>query len=299
MRVSATFEAASGQPLIYERWSSPGPGQPPALDQRISILAVERVDAPPPEALALFDATLAPYRPTAPAGTPAPKGFDPSSSYLGMKMIAGDQISQPSFWFGDLYALLGPPAHDGILEAPNGSMNGYLLGRVDFGAVPGGWCDRSADGSRLAFNWVHPGVKTNAEAHLRWIELYAPGLVYEPDSEIILHSSVAFAPSGYTLAFFACKREACGLYLLEADSDRSSARLLTRDLISAAPPTWKPDGSQIASEGIDNQGNVILTIVDAQTGAIVYQGPRSGSPFEDWDARIVEGQSSFERCVSP
>jgi hypothetical protein len=134
---------------------------------------------------------------------------------------------------------------------------------------------------------------------LRWLDLSAPGQVYEPDPELKLQGSVAFAPTGYTLAVFACKQEACGLYLLEAKGDNASARLLTPDLVNFAPPTWKPDGSEIASEGLDSQNNLILTIVDAHTGAILYQGPRAGSPFESWGVSTVEEQTGFGRCVSP
>jgi hypothetical protein len=298
-RTNLALDAQSGQPLVHERWSSPGPGEPLALDQRNATLLLERVDAPPPEMLVLFEATPAPFRPADPVGTPAPEGFDPSSSYVGMKIIPGDSVHQPTSFLGDLYALAEPPAPDGILSAPGSASNGYLLGRVDFGAVSGGWCDRSTDGRRLAFNWVQPGMETNPATHLRWFELTAPGAVHEPDPELNLQSSVAFAPTGYTLAFFACKQEACGLYLLDAEGDPGSARLLTPDLIGYAPPTWKPDTSQIASESLDGQGSPVLTIVDAQTGAIVYQGPRAGSPFESWGVSLVEGQTSFERCIAP
>ncbi len=299
-RTSLTLDTDNGRILVYQNWRSPGPGLPLALETQIALWQAERVSAPPPEILALLDTPSTPYQPATPQGELAPAGFDPSASYLGMNILAADATSQPSAWVGDLYALPQNPGGGGLITPAQAKQNGgYLLGRVDFGAVPGGWCDRSANGKRLAFNWQHPSQETGPDVRLRWFELSAPGMVYEPDPALVLSSPVSFAPSGYTLAFFACKNGACGLYLLEADQPETPARLLTPDLNGYAPPTWKPDGSQLASESLDAQGAAILTIVDIQTGAILYQGPRLGSPFENWGAALTIELTGFGRCISP
>jgi hypothetical protein len=299
-RSSLWVDTASGQPLVYERMVSPGTDQPMELMQRITINAVQRIASPPPDMLALFDATPAPYHAAPAYGTPAPEDFDSSQSYIGMKMIGADSAFQPTFWYGDLYNVNDPLLPDGTLyDANQLSPDSYFLGRVDFGATPGGWCDRSADGSRLAFNWEHPSQANGPDIKLRWFDLSAPGMVHEPDPDLVMNSPVSFAPSGYTLAFFACRRGVCGLYVLETGEADTPARLLAPDLASYAPPTWKPDGTQIASEMLDEKQQVILTIVDARTGKILYQGPRAGSPFESWGVEIVQEQTGFGRCVAP
>ena len=233
---TALFDATSGKLLAQEIWIK-SPDGTEKRTYRMEALASETVSVPPAGILALLEQPLTPYQPLPPQGTPAPQGFDPSGSTLSMTMVAGDDPNTPNFWYGDLYASGVPTAS--VLTAS------YLLGRVDFGNVPGGWCDRSADGSKLAFNYVAASNERPYETTLRWFDLRQIDVVHNPIPHISMVSPPSWAPQGSQMAFFACAGETqCGVYLLDATTDQ--ARWLSAISGSGMPPVLKPAGPQIA-----------------------------------------------------
>ena len=248
---------------------------------------IERLDAPPAEVLELLGQEAGPYTPRPPEGTPAPPGFDPTHSLLSKRTIEGDDFERPSFFYGDIYA------------------GSYLLGRVNFGSVPDGQCDRSADGSKLAFTYQtedQQGWLTGSS--LRWLDLSDVTAVHEPAPELRVTNRVAWSPVGERIAFSACQggQEACGLYLY--DLPTGDVRLLNSAASTIWDVIWKPDGGQLAfvSTVADTY---TLYVLDAASGEIIYQGvfdldawrPAANAPIDDWGIDIPRGYSG-SRCFT-
>ncbi len=288
LRRLTVIDQESGAQLYSEMVGTTPEGEE-QLDWRHTYETVERIPQPPEEVLALLGQTPGPYQPPASEGAPAPAGFDPSQSELTLRSFPGDNFDQPTFWVGDIYA------------------GSYLLGRVNFGASPGGYCDRSADGSKLAFNFLV--INNNAEGHeyLHWLDLHDVSKIFDPAPDLELISKVAWAPQGSRLAFSACKtgRSACGLYFLDADANQVD--LLSTDGVGYTPPIWKPDGSQIASISTDVNNVYTLYIVDAITGKTIYQGlfnadtwqAGADAPTNDWGVEIPRGYTGSSCFKTP
>jgi hypothetical protein len=174
----------------------------------------------PPEVLDLLGQEFRRYVPPA----PDPAGFDVSQSELTLRTIPGDSFERPTRFYGDIYAAGGEAAE-------------YLLGRVDFGAVPGGWCDRSADGDRLAFTYQVMEGNSFTSATLRWLDLRAVDQVHEVAPELILLSPAAWSPTAEQIAFSACTdlqdRRACSHRPVPRSGNCSGSRMGARLPLSA------------------------------------------------------------------
>lgn len=166
------YDQESGAPLFSELARTLPDGQE-SLVWRLTYEQVERVPEPPEEILALLGQTPSGYQPKPAEGTPPPEGFDPAASALTLLTTEGDDFMQPTFFYGDIYA------------------GEYLLGRVDFGAVPGGYyCDRSADRSRLAFGYLVIYNVMESRTTLHWLDLEDVSLVYAPAPDLAMISPV-------------------------------------------------------------------------------------------------------------
>lgn len=264
-----------------------------SLDNRTTLEVAERVDAPPADALALLGKDFSGYTPAAPYGTPAPQGFDPSRSKLTLHSVPGDRFDGPTFWYGD------------ISTTGDASGNDYLLGRIDFGNVPDGWCDRSADGSKLAFNHLKTDPSGSvSNSSLRWFDLRSFETIHQPAPELVNLGVLSWSTKVEKLAVFACKadQKSCGLYLLDPVTDQ--IQLLLPEVYSSWQPIWDPDGSQIAFVNTLGQNNTMY-IVNIQTGQVAYQGKfdasawqvPADSPTNSWGVtfpRGINGSRCFE-----
>ncbi len=261
------------------------------LESRTTLDVAERVDMPPADVMALLKEDFSGYTAPAPYGTPAPEGFDPSYSLLSLHSIQGDSFDAPTFWYGDIYAV----------EDPSGIE--YLLGRVDFGSIPGGFCDRSASGARLAFNYTttdRGGSFTNSS--LRWFDLHSLDTIHQPAPDLVNLGMLSWSPRREELVVFGCKanQEGCGLYLLDPAVDQ--IQLLLAGVYTSWQPIWNPDGSQIAFVNTQHD-NDTLYIVDISTGKVIYQGEfdpdawqvAADSPTNTWGVTFPRGISG-SRC---
>jgi hypothetical protein len=231
-------------------------------------------------------ATLKPpsstYVPPAPEGGPPPADFDPSNSPLDIRIHMGDDLNNPSFFYGDIYAM------------------DYLLGRVDLGYSPVRWCDRSEDGSRLAFVYFTP-PETGESHKLRWFDLRDVTEVFDPLPDLEIKSGISWSPLGYQLAFFACAaEEKCGLYLL--DADKNEYQLITDDVMGYHLLLWKPDGEELAFYATGTGGEKFY-IVNVEHGEITFTADREidlqapGSPIREWGVMFTEGKDCFDNYL--
>ena len=283
-----SVDAASGAWLYTETvklQEGDDPQTGGSLENRTTLEIAERVDTPPADALALLDKDFSGYTPAAPYGTSAPQGVDPTRSKLTLHSVPGDSFDAPTFWYGDI------------------SADGYLLGRVDFGSVPGGFCARSADGSKLAFNYTttdaHGSVTGNS---LRWFDLRDLETIQQPAPELVNLGILSWSTKVEKLAVFGCKadQQDCGLYLLDPATDQT--RLLLPGVYTSWQPIWSPDGVQIAFVDTIKESNT-LYVVDIQTGQVIYQGEfdadawqvPANSPTNAWGVTFPRGLNG-SRC---
>jgi len=281
------FDRTSGARLKSELVQSHPDGQEEPI-WRYTYQTIEYRSTSPTEVLALLGQESHGYIPPAPQGTPAPSGFDPTQSKLTSLTIPGDSFEQPTRFFGDVYA------------------GDYLLGRLDFGARPGGHCARSADGSKLAYVYEVLDGDRLASATLRWLDLRQVTAVNEVAPGLILLGPPAWSPVANQIAFSACtglvegRFEGCGVYLY--DLAVAQPRLLTTAGATAWDILWKPDGAQIAFVSTMDESHTYF-ILDAIAGDVLAQGVFDadawqfppGSPVNDWGVTFPRNYAG-SRC---
>jgi hypothetical protein len=277
----------TGQIIYFERIINPESSYA-QVNRPITYNLIERADSPTPEILAYLDQAPQGYQPLPPQGVLAPPEFDPSQSKLSMVTVIGDNPERPSQFFGDIYA------------------DDYLIGRIDFGAVPGGWCDRSPDGRRIAFTYTTEQPDNSYYETFRWYSLIDRQVI-DPFPALELRSNVSWAPDSIRLAFTAITDgdyENRALYVYNTNTGE-----LTRLAPEAAGPWhphWSPDGNYVVSvvPSLENDNRATLYAVDARSGEIYYQGPfdldnwqaAPDSPTHEWGITIPNGNHGFERC---
>lgn len=283
------LDQESGAPLAWELYETNPDGEEHLVWRTVYEVA-ERVQTLPQEVLDLLGQEFQGYIPPAPDGMPPPGGFDPSRSELTARTVPADSFEHPNLFFGDIYA------------------DGYLIGRVDFGARPGGNCDRSADGSKLAYSYETLDGSHLISATLRWLDLGDIGQVHEVAPELSVFGQVAWSSVSDQVAFSACTGlvdglyRDCGVYLYDLPTDQ--VRLLTDVGASSWDPLWKPDGTQIAFVStLDDVHN--FYILDAASGETLSQGIfdadawrfPAGAPVNDWGVSFPRGDEGM-RCFS-
>jgi LysM repeat protein len=213
------LDRESGAPLAWELYETNPDGEERMVWKTVYEVAA-RVQTLPQEVQDLLEQEFQGYIPPAPQGTPPPEGFDPSRSELTARTVPADSFEQPNHFFGDVYA------------------DGYLLGRVDFGARPGGNCDRSADGAKLAYSYETLDGSQVTTATLRWLDLGEVSQVHEVAPQLSLLGRVAWSPVANQIAFSACtglvdgRYQDCGVYLYDLPTNQ------VRRLTDAGASSW-------------------------------------------------------------
>lgn len=243
-----------------------------------SNLVEEWAAEPPVEILAYLEQKLAPYAPLPPIGTPAPEGFDASRSDLTFKWIFGDDTDTPSFFYLDVYA------------------EGYLLGRIDSGGTPGGWCDRSFDGTYIAFNYQRP--EPDYLTTLRWYNINDLENMIEPFPNLQQQSPPSFAPGDLRMAFGACDTGTCGYYIYNL---QTGELVKLTDGPAYATPVWTPAGTHLAylvpisDENTDPKRG---TVIRVDTGKTVFTGSLD-EVYQTYGVTVPTSQSGLACERSP
>lgn len=176
---------------------------------------------------------------------------------------------------------------------------GQPLGRIDFGSLQGGWCDRSADGGVLAF--VHENIHAlgsagtaSEPAALHWIDLPDLTQVHAPLPDMQVMNPPSFGPAGFRLAFSACPSDGnCGLYLYDLQTGELK-RISPHQPVR--PVLWSPDGAQIAFTVLAGDLEE-LHIISAETGQTVFIAEAGGPEgLTAWGRPLPEGVNGVERC---
>lgn len=246
----------------------------------------ERVDSPPQQVLALLEQENGTYSPPVAQGTPPPEGFDPSSQPLKLLSYPGDDFELPSFWVGDIYA------------------GDYLLGRVNFGGIPGGRCQRSQDGSLIAY--INETQSNNEPyfSRVAWLNLSDINTVYQPLEALSVRSmSASWSPQKPEFVLTACLQNntQCGIYLV--DTEENTTRLLSTAAVSIWPIVWKPDGSQISLIDTSDEQYRLL-VIDEVSGNTIYEGDFDAenwqvpvnSPVADWGITFPRNSDEETGC---
>jgi len=255
-----TFDQESGRHLTSELVNVDAEGKE-ELVWRYTYEVAERAQ-PPAEILGLLGQEFQGYVPPAPQGTPAPPGFDPSASKLTARTVPGDSFERPTRFFSDIYA------------------GDYLLGRVDFGAHPDGNCERSADGSKLAYTYDITKDERLASSTLHWLDLRDITQAHAVAPELILLGRAFWSPVGEQIALSACTGlvdglyQDCGVYLYDLPKDE--VRLLTNAGATVWDLLWKPDETQIAFVSTMDDSHPYF-VIDT-TGAVLEKGSSTPMP---------------------
>ncbi|OJX48195.1 MAG: hypothetical protein BGO78_13055 [Chloroflexi bacterium 44-23] len=256
------------------------------LSRRNINQVTERIEEPPAAIMALFSQEPKPYSPPAAVGNPPPLGFDPATAALRLRYNPGDDFKLPTYWVGDVYA------------------GDYLLGRINFGWVPGGRCQRSSDGSRIAFLYDTQSNGENYSSEARWADLSDLETIFQPASQVDVHSITLFwSPVAPLFVFTGCLQDGsqCGLYLV--DTTTNDVRFLSSAALSVWPIIWKPDGSQLALvDTTDREHRFYVISVDS--GETIYEGIfdadkwqiPANSPAASWGVRIPRGSEEEGGC---
>lgn len=174
------------------------------------------------------------------------------------------------------------------------------LGALNLGTPAMLGCDRSPDGTRLA--WMYHDATQGTL--LAWAPLAQPVQAQLGFDLPRLSSPPTWAPDGHRVAYVGCQAEQCGLFVV--DTATGQARWLHALADDAAPPLWSPDGSALAALHKTDAGLEVV-IARVADGEITYRGPfdadtwsaASDSPLAAWDARFLREIGSFTRCIAP
>ena len=211
---------------------------------------------------------------------PAP----PFTSLAGPLTFSPVDGAQANFFYADVFS---------------GDQN---LGRIEFGSIDGGWCDRSANGGVIAI--LHEKMTSagsagfaNEPATLRWFSLGSLGEINDPFPDMQVMSPPTFSPNGFRLAFSACTADGnCGLFMYDLETGELE-RISPHSPIK--PVLWSPDGAALAFE-VSAGEQVQLHVISADTGSTTFLGERvpPGTTQSYWGRTLPQGVEGVERCAA-
>jgi len=181
--------------------------------------------------------------------------------------------------------------------------DGYYLGKIKFGLPWGLHCQRSPDGSRIAFNMGSDGT-TVPDYTLRWFWVSEPLIEYQPLPGFIT-PDFAFSPDSLKLAAFAISKDESqkGIYLIELATGNYKKII---DLDWAESLVWRPDGEYLALIGkLQGEDDLSPMVIHTNTGVIAYQIDMSELntalydrwPVYTWDIHFPKPEMGMQNCA--
>ena len=181
--------------------------------------------------------------------------------------------------------------------------DGYYLGTIKFGLPWGLQCQRSPDGSRIAYNMNSDGT-TVPDFTLRWFSLTDPSTEYQPLPGFIV-ADFAFYPDSLHIAAFAKDKvdNQSAIYLIELATGNHKKII---DLNWAESLVWRPDGEYLALIGkLKVEDDLSPMIIHTNTGVIAYQIDLSELntalydrwPVYTWSVTFPKSEMGMQSCA--
>ncbi len=222
------------------------------------------------------------------------------------------------------------PVQMGYLQNKDGGGLELFADQVDLGKVPLGGktlqtCQRSPDGSRIAYN--SPPLDSSGNTALYIADLASLASARPALAGGITAGDFAFSPDNSRLAFFGCEKASgfCGVFILD---------LKTWQLTPLAPlnyadyMVWSPDGHSIAMVGkndLTEANKKVLTtnllmnevmalaqswffqVFDSSNGNVTYKrafewsnlSAPSDSPTNSWSTPFKIPTAGVQGCINP
>jgi hypothetical protein len=227
---------------------------------------------------------------------PALPGFDASGETLTLQYPA---------------TLPDPTLSDALNPLVEIFAGDYFLGSLSFIRPWYSLCDRSSDGSMVAFapkiGW-NEFIEPWQPADIQWFELDDIRNVFRLPFTARA-DDLAFQPGSHTLAFFGyitpSRGVGQGLYILDLDNLDFQQMMVMN---SATSLTWSPKGDALAIIGNSSAGadNPEILVLEVPSGQILYRAPYNpttkvipaDSPTLTWKSQFPRPIGGLERCLS-
>jgi len=203
--------------------------------------------------------------------------------------------------------------------------NGRFLGQLPVGGSSIMTCERSPDGSTIAYNSEGRGATGDTALYLAKLSTIQTTYRVMPDG--FTAGDYAFSPDGQRLAFFGCDKAKgfCGLMILDTNTGKVNQMV---QLEYADYMIWKPDGRYLALVGVQDSSalidqlstqNLLMNEVQAITqpwhfyvfdisdGSLVFKQPFQwsllsaplDSPTNSWNVPFKNQPGGIEGCTNP
>ncbi len=216
-----------------------------------------------------------------------PAGFDPASSRLTFQFTPSFSVDAPAGWI-ELFA------------------DAYFIGELRFGNPWQSICDRSPDGSWLAFV-SKPVHQDDSNSFLKWFSLRQPETNLATLGTHFGVSEFAFSPDTSQIAYFSrpSRRGLGTLGIVDTATQRDQPLLAIGDVKSIV---WNPEGGSFAmiaryqATGYDDY----VAVYDLNQDKITYNTPvdyESNSvqdwPMTDWGVEFPVEMGGMDACSLP
>ena len=182
----------------------------------------------------------------------------------------------------------------------------YFLGSMPFYNPWTLICDRSSDGSRIAFAYSD---SLEDQALLHWVDLDNPLFDAHSPMDGIPVTEFAFAPDSHHLAVFGYRGYTAEgkLYILDTADDSWYPII---DLPTARSIVWSPDGTQLAliTRTFPGSNEEYVLVLDGATGEILYNFSENIDygmyhnmewPMNEWGTKFPVEMGGLAACAAP
>jgi WD40 repeat protein len=182
----------------------------------------------------------------------------------------------------------------------------YHLGEVLFGNPWESICQRSPDGSWVAFV-SRPVNKSDSDSALRWFHLSNPEKSFRTLSTQLGVTGFAFSPDNTRLAYFArpSSRGMGTLGVVDLETGQDQPLLIIGDVNSLV---WDPEGKYLAMIARYDSGSYLenVSVIDVDHQKITYNASIDvlsnavgDWPMLDWGVEFPVEMNRMDECALP